>query len=308
MSTKSKKKARRAGGAKRKDPVAGSDPSPSLNPARPGRLLVLRYNSAISAHCAATSAQNAVQNPALASGWTLGKFHGQRSDGTEVDRDEEGHVDISNIAILLVNTGYIGGSPGKEFPEQDIVQGTRIISIGTPVYHLFNGDAEGVDKFVQLIHKERVGENLNEFGILAVNIVDENDEVEVHFIAFWRRGQWWYITGGETNGMIFRVHHGDDGRGLANLLFCPDRREYFGTRLAALFEGSTIQFDTVAGYVFLPIIQLRSPEMWDNKTVDAIAREMPWPITGMCPADGGKVHSLQIIEDGDANCIEELAN
>ena len=276
-----------------------------LTLARPGHFVIMRYNSEDKAYCASVAAQNAVQNPALTSGPNL-HYHVWRND-EEIDVDEKNHVDISLIPMIWVNTGYIAGHPNEEFAVEKHTLGNRIIDIGDPLYFMFQlGDPVSKAHFLSLT----AGEDANEFGVAFLQVEDvemrgggDLNEPELHVIAFWKRGEYWYFAGGEKNSLVYRVPH-LDGQGLLNVLFTEGGHNTLCQRMSRVFEGRTCTYSSDAGTALLPKIQLRGPENWDEMTEEAFAR-IPWPAPDL-NVNWTKAHSVQIIEDGDVRFIEEM--
>ena len=281
-----------------------------IPPARVGKIVLLRYDSTNKPYCAATAAQNAVQNPWLTSGVALRKHHALGCN--DAGGNNEDPVEVSTIFQCLLNVGYIAGTPGQEFAASDINLHGRTIQTSTPIYVMFDGATGSNDAF-----RDRItGPNANEFGVISVVLVDNaSDEEENHFLALWKRADYWYMSGGEDRGMVFRVAHGNGGHGITNLLFSDEGRHTLCNEVQRVFDNKRCTFnknnvgtddECVSPIVFLPKIQLKPPENWDNVDEEEIAYEAPWPVTRTARHAGRKIHSVQIIRDGDARFIEDL--
>ena len=295
----------------------GAGPSPPrqlIPPAREVEIVLLRYDSNKNPHCAATAAQNAVQNPQLTSGATLEEYHALGSTEGEGEGDGKNYVDLSTIFLCWVNMGIIAGTPGEEFTAAKITHFERTIEAGDPTYEMFDGEPGSDRKFLEYI----TGAHANEFGIMSVQLVDNaSDEVENHFLALWRRADNWYISGGEDGGKVFRIAHGNSGEGIKNLLFSEEGRQALCNGVGRVFHNKRCKFSVkmngtgdnyVSPIVFLPKIQLKAPKNWDDVINKDIAYEVPWPVTRTARHKGGKMHSVQIIRDtGDNQFIEDLA-
>ena len=276
-----------------------------LTPAHPGNFVIMRYNSETKAYCASVAAQNAVQNPCLTSGPSL--MHHVRRDDDEIDVDENNHVDIALVPMIWNNTGYIAGTPFQEFAVEQHTLGSCTIDIGEPLYFMFQlGQPGSKEHFLSLT----TGEDANEFGVAFLQIEDvevtgggEPNDPELHVIAFWKRGEYWYFAGGEKNSFAYRVPH-LYGQGMLAVLFTEGGHNILCERMSRVFEGRTCTYSSDAGTALFPKIQLRGPENWDEMTEEAFAR-IPWPAPDL-NVNWTKAHSVQIIEDGDVRFIEEM--
>ena len=190
---------------------------------------------------------------------------------------------------------------GQELARETIHHRGNVINTGEPVYQMFDDTPDSKTKFTECITKA----NHNDFGIICVNLVSKSDpnDVMMHFLAMWRRGDFWYITGGERGGMLFRVASGVSGQGIIDLLFTPGGRDCLCAPVGEVFGEERV---CTWNNVLFPRIQLRPPEMWNEETAEEIVYHMPWPITEADVSVGGKAHSIHIIRDGDGQFIEEL--
>ena len=284
-----------------------------IPPAREGKIVLLRYDSNKKPYCAATAAQNAVQNPQLTSGATLQEHHALGSTEVEGEGDGKDLVNVLTIFVFWVNTGVIAGTPGQEFTAAKITHFGRTMEAGGPTYEMFDGKPGSDRKFLEHI----TGTNANEFGVLSVKLMDNaSGKIENHFLALWKRADHWYISGGKDGGKVLRIAHGNSGEGIRSFLFSEEGRQALCNRVERVFPNQRCTFsvmsngtgdDYVSPIVFLPKIQLKAPKNWDDVDNEDIAYEVPWPVTGTAGHDGGKIHSVQIIRKGDSQFIEDLA-
>ncbi len=122
------------------------------------------------------------------------------------------------------------------------------------MYKNFDDTSVSKTKFTECITKA----NHNYFGIICVNLVSKSDpnDVMMHFLAMWRRGDFWYITGGERGGILFRVASGVDGQGIIDLLFTPGGGDCpCSSGGGGVGGGRGCSLDNV----LFPIISLRPP-------------------------------------------------
>ena len=98
------------------------------------------------------------------------------------------------------------------------------------------------------------------------------------------------------------------GMGITNFLFLDRRRQVLCNRVEQVFPNKECTFsmagkgtgdEYVSPIMFLPKIQLKQPENWDDIDDVGIAYKVPWPVTGTADNDGGKIHSAQILRNGD---------
>jgi len=102
----------------------------------------MRYNSNVGAFCLSAAIQNVTQYPGITSGTTIGIIQGRHPDNFQNENNMMDGADMTNAIVVLVNSGFVAGSPGNFLAERAFNYGPgEIINEGDPVY-LSYGDGQ----------------------------------------------------------------------------------------------------------------------------------------------------------------------
>jgi len=272
---------RESGGGNTGDGFDGEDDEPVEEPdyIKPEigvglqNILVILLSNPTLADCHARSASNCVQSPSLANAVSA-KIHW----GEENEKEEGKYINPKangsnqNIVAIWTKAGYMAHDPTSKVLDwvvNEVVVGDRKLKAGDVTYITYSGDPSEVECFLSYGH---------EFGVLRLEIVNENNS-EFHFIAVLKKKGVWYIISGESGSKPLKVN--DIGRAL----FSGEGRDAISTEIAKFFpECERVSWPVDKdGNLFeialFPKIVLKGPmDVWDRFTLETLENFVPYTV------------------------------
>jgi len=263
------------------------------------KILHCRYSSAHVAFCLPTALQNVTQRPDITGGMGIGIIHGVHDFNLQDEDNQLDGAEITNAIVCLVNARFAAGTPGHFIAQTDIdVNGERIEE-GDPVYVSFTFD-QG-DAFSARINVPRIGRNTFALVYCTVTIPND-DQLHHHWLSCLRKGDKWYITGGEQRSRLIEVSHSQ----LMVALFDPRGRELLDDAVSEVWPlGTSVTF-VDDNFLHMPIIQLREPKNWDGVPNDIIVNSNPWTVVTNRSHRSLKYHTIQIVRPDTRGKIREI--
>ena len=269
------------------------------------RFLFMRYNSNVGAFCLSAAIQNVTQYPGITSGTTIGIIQGRHPDNFQNENNMMDGADMTNAIVVLVNSGFVAGSPGNFLAERAFNYGPgEIINEGDPVY-LSYGDGQRAE-FNAKINRAAVAPVVpNSFFFVYCSVEVPNHAAVNHWLSASKQGEVWYITGGELGSKLIEISHGQ----LMDVLFTVGGRHRLGAAVVQAWPfGTSIRFDE-DNFLVMPKIQLREAKSWDNETDEAIRNITPWTVVPRRTTNSRRFHTIQIVDtngDDRNDVIDEL--
>lgn len=269
-------------------------------------ILHMRYNSGTGggAFCLPTALQNVTQCPNITCGTSIGLINGLHPGNQQNEDNFMEGCDLTNAIVVLVNSEFAAGTPGHYVAKQTVTIGGESIGEGDPVF-LSYGVGQG-DEFNAYINRVTVAPVLqNSFFFIYSSVqTPYNDAPINHWLSSLKRGDFWYITGGEMGSKLIEIHD----RHLMDVLFTRNGRNKLIAAVAEAWpEFTSIEF--VENYfLHIPKIQLRSAKSWDGVTEATIKNSSPWTVIPRRNTNSRRWHTVQIVDTIGRGRADQIKN